>query len=120
MRPSIRISVILWLVFFLAIVGFIGRRAHTFAKIFFADTRAGIRLTQHQAAAAHNASTPDTRTQYIPKIIHQVFHNWKDPGNENLPEDWDKLRKTCIDANPGYEYKVSDVVLGGDVVVVGE
>lgn len=28
---------------------------------------------------------PDTRIQEIPKADHQVFHDWRDPGNDTIP-----------------------------------
>jgi hypothetical protein len=43
----------------------------------------------------------------IPRIIHQVFHNWKDPGNETLPADWEAVRMTCVEKNKDWEYMVS-------------
>lgn len=58
-----------------------------------------------------------TREEHIPRIIHQVFHNWRDPGNETIPSDWDEVRKGCQDKNPGWEYHVCLVYLWGVVKV---
>ncbi|KAM7210327.1 family 32 putative glycosyltransferase [Rhypophila decipiens] len=106
MRPSIRISAILWGTILLVALWCFATRLWTFRRIFF--THSGIAVTQREAYDLyHNGSWSQTnRTQYIPKIIHQVFHNWDDPNNETLPADWDDVRKTCIDLNPGFEYRL--------------
>lgn len=70
---------------------------------------AGIAITQDEVLDLHTANTPDTRTQHIPKIIHQIFHNWHDPGNSTLPSDWQDVRQTCIDHNPDWEHRVSGI-----------
>lgn len=103
MRLSIRISVLLWGIALLTAIGYCVSRLLIFKQIFF--EHAGITITQPEVEAAYQGAN-ETRPQLIPKIIHQVFHNWKDPGNETLPSDWDHVRKTCTDANPDFEYKV--------------
>jgi inositol phosphorylceramide mannosyltransferase catalytic subunit len=110
MRPSIRFSVIFWAIALLTCLGYIIARLLVFKQIFF--EHAGIVITQPQVANAHNFPDGgnDTRPQLIPKIIHQVFHNWHDPGNETLPGDWNKVRLTCTDANPDFEYMVRSPV----------
>ncbi|ROT38127.1 hypothetical protein SODALDRAFT_324552 [Sodiomyces alkalinus F11] len=70
-------------------------RIRTFTSLFVAHS--GIVLTQDQVASSHNASQPQPRTRAIPKITHQIFHNWNDKGNDTLPADWAVLRQTCID-----------------------
>ncbi|KAK3370424.1 nucleotide-diphospho-sugar transferase [Podospora didyma] len=108
-RVSVKISVIFWAIALLTGAGYCISRLLVFKQIFF--EHAGLAVTQPEAAEAYQAhdtynGTDDPRTQYIPKKIHQVFHNWKDPGNEELPEDWDKVRQTCIKANPDFKYKL--------------
>ncbi len=103
MRPSVRFSAVLWLVVLLAFLIYFISHVVAFVQIFY--THAGISLPQAEAAEAYKNGTAD-RVQYIPRIIHQVFHNWKDPGSEVMPSDWDNVRQTCIDKNPGWEYKV--------------
>jgi mannosyltransferase OCH1-like enzyme len=71
----------------------------------FSD-HSGITLTQQQALDAYNANATNPRPQLIPKIIHQVFHNWRQPGNDTLPADWVEVRQTCIDLNPDFEIKL--------------
>lgn len=49
--------------------------------------------------------------QVVPKIIHQVWHDWnggkdRDLDNRTLPRDWDVLRATCKVKNPEWEFKV--------------
>jgi hypothetical protein len=68
-------------------------------------------LEQADVVAAHDANHPDTRQEVIPRVIHQIFHNWKDPGNTTLPPDWQKQRQTCIDLHEGWEIHVRDAPL---------
>ena len=77
-------------------------RIAAFVHIF--GKHAGEALTEAEVAARHDAT--DTRRQVVPKIIHQVFHNWESPGNETLPADWEATRQTCIALHPEWEYKV--------------
>ncbi|KAF4622718.1 hypothetical protein G7Y89_g14311 [Cudoniella acicularis] len=102
MRPRVYITLTILIV--LLVLGFIASRIAGFVHLFF--EHAGIAITQEEAAIAHNSTTPDPRPQVIPKIIHQVYHNWHDPSNETLPSDWDELRQSCINLNPDWEYKV--------------
>ncbi|RDL34970.1 uncharacterized protein BP5553_06901 [Venustampulla echinocandica] len=103
MRLRADLAILLLLVFLA--LAFIATRIASFVRIFFEHS--GIALTQDEVAIAHNStSNPDRRPQLIPKIIHQVFHNWRDPGNETIPSDWDDLRQSCIDLNPTWEYKL--------------
>ncbi|VUC34041.1 unnamed protein product [Clonostachys rosea] len=74
------------------------------ARIF--GPHSGVALTQPEALALHEKDKKDPRVQVVPKIIHQIFHNWADPGNETLPADWAKLQATIIKLNPEYEYKL--------------
>ncbi|PNY26086.1 Mannosyl phosphorylinositol ceramide synthase SUR1 [Tolypocladium capitatum] len=69
---------------------------------------AGVAMTQQQVLDAYKAakSMPDRRPRPVPRIIHQVFHNWHDPGNETLPSDWEQTRQSCISRHPTWEYKV--------------
>jgi len=102
-RFSVRLSVLLWGVALLTTLGYTVSRLLVFKQIFL--EHAGIPISQPQVATAYGGAN-ETRPQLIPKIIHQVFHNWHDPGNETLPSDWDHVRKTCTDANPDWEYRV--------------
>ncbi|KAH6684272.1 nucleotide-diphospho-sugar transferase [Halenospora varia] len=102
MRARVYITFIALLI--LLTLAFIASRAAKFVQLFFEHS--GIAITQDEVAAAHNATIPDSRPQLIPKIIHQVYHNWHDPKNETMPADWDELRQSCITLNPGWEYKL--------------
>jgi inositol phosphorylceramide mannosyltransferase catalytic subunit len=82
----------------------IGSRIRSFVHIFGAH--AGIAITQEEVEIAHNSTTPDPRAQVVPKIIHQIFHNWKQPGNETLPADWEERRQSCVKLHPKWEYRV--------------
>jgi hypothetical protein len=66
---------------------------------------AGLEITQPAVFAAHNVSAEE-RQSLIPKIIHSIFHNWTDPSNNDLPDDWLAMRQTCIEKNPEWEFKV--------------
>jgi mannosyltransferase OCH1-like enzyme len=101
MRPRIAI----FLIFVLLILGFLATRLVAFIQLFFEHS--GIAITQDEIAAAHHATTPDPRPQLIPKILHQVFHDWR---NESMPPDWNDVRHTCIDLNKDWEYKVRGLV----------
>lgn len=105
LRIPARLSVLLRVVALVLCVGYAASRLLAFRQIFF--EHAGIPLTQQQVADAYNG-TGDTRTQHIPKIVHQVFHNWNDPGKDNdtLPPDWAEVRQGCMRLNPGFEFKV--------------
>jgi mannosyltransferase OCH1-like enzyme len=77
---------------------------------------AGVSLSQEEIKAAYydddsetnniNNQTllpPQTNPQPIPKIIHQIYHDWSGKG---LPADWEKLRQTCIDLHPAWQHMV--------------
>ncbi|KAK5654779.1 hypothetical protein OQA88_6815 [Cercophora sp. LCS_1] len=104
MRLSVRFSVLLWGAALLTAAGYAIARLLVFKQIFFEHS--GIPITQPQVAEAYGGSVNGSRPQLIPKIIHQIFHNWKEPGNETLPSDWNKVRQTCVDTNPGWEHKL--------------
>jgi len=69
----------------------------------------GIALTQVEIRDAHLGKDggSDKRLQEIPKIIHQVYHNWAQPGNTTMPADWEKVRNTCVEKNKDWQYMVS-------------
>jgi mannosyltransferase OCH1-like enzyme len=102
--PFRRSLMIVLLFSLVLLVGYISTRLWFFVRIFMPHS--GTRLTQEQIAIAHNSTPADSRRQLVPKIIHQIFHNWKDPGNETLPSDWEAIRQTCIKWNPDWEFKV--------------
>ena len=65
----------------------------------------GISVTQQETWDRYHGESKK-ELQPIPKKLHRIFHNWKDPGSNKLPEDWEKIRQTCIDKNPSWEHKV--------------
>ena len=83
-------------------------RLADFVRLFF--THAGVAITQEEIKVAHEGSNPDPRKQWIPKIVHQVFHNWREPGNETLPEDSEGGRGTCMERNGDWEFMVRDFI----------
>jgi hypothetical protein len=89
------------------VVIYIISRLLAFAQLFgVLREHAGIKITQGEVAAAHDQASPDLRPQVIPKILHQIFHNWNDPRDETPPPHWGAARQTCIDLNPEWEHKV--------------
>ncbi|KAG4428941.1 hypothetical protein IFR05_015574 [Cadophora sp. M221] len=78
----------------------------SFIHLFF--EHAGLSINQDEILEAFIKDTHATeaanRIQQIPKIIHQVFHNWADPGNDTLPTDWTVVSGTCKALNEGWEY----------------
>jgi hypothetical protein len=86
----------------------IAARAAAFAALF--SNHAGILLTQDEIAAAARTANA-TREQVVPRIIHQIFHNWKKPGHDDeIPTDWALRRKSCVDLHPDWDVKVRSAV----------
>lgn len=81
-------------------------RIVAFAELFgiFKD-HAGVRITQAEIAACYNSSSSDSRSPMVPKIIHQIFHNWHDE-NDTIPAKWQPSRQSCLDLNPDWEQMV--------------
>ncbi|KAJ5223676.1 hypothetical protein N7468_008218 [Penicillium chermesinum] len=104
-RVKKRIVIIGLRLFAISALLYTATRIVIFAQLFgkFKD-HSGIRLTQEEIFEAHNLS--DIRTPVVPKIIHQVFHNWHDATDKPLPAKWESTRQSCIDLNPGWEYKL--------------
>jgi hypothetical protein len=105
-RPRAVCKAILFVLPFLIALLVLTPRFLAFHHLFFQHP--GITLAQQQAVDDFNLARAAgiARPQLIPKIIHQVFHNWQQPGNDTLPEDWAKVRQTCIDLNPDFENRL--------------
>ncbi|KAF5014674.1 hypothetical protein F66182_14261, partial [Fusarium sp. NRRL 66182] len=80
-------------------------RIVAFAELFgiFKD-HAGVRHAQAEIAARYNSSGSDSRSPVVPKIIHQIFHNWHDENNDTIPAKWQPSRQSCVDSNPEWEH----------------
>ncbi|OAA71186.1 hypothetical protein ISF_01737 [Cordyceps fumosorosea ARSEF 2679] len=65
---------------------------------------AGYPLNQDQALARFRVQKNQPKN--VPRLIHQVLHNWRPVGNDSalLPE-WETQRQSCRDQNPDWEYK---------------
>lgn len=90
-----------------------------FIQLFF--EHAGTAISQEEIWGAHFPSEgkKDERKPFIPKIIHQVFHNWKEPGNETMPGDWEEGRRGCVGKNGDWEVLVSRIdFFGGGVLIL--
>jgi len=74
----------------------LGFRVKAFVHIFF--EHAGMLVNQEEVLRAY--SLGHTSSPVVPRITHQIFHNWTHPGEETLPEDWNATRQTCLDTNP--------------------
>ena len=94
---------VLLLLISLLTVCFAISRLVAFIQLFFEHS--GIAITQQEIASAYAEHGPKQRPQLIPKIIHQVFHDWRHE-NRSLPSDWDDLRQTCVKLNADWEYIV--------------
>ncbi|KAI8627787.1 nucleotide-diphospho-sugar transferase [Xylariaceae sp. FL1651] len=87
-------------------------RLYNFANLFgFFKHHSGTLLNQREILDAYNAHQllKDTTAEpVIPKILHQVYHNWTDPESAvlTLPGDWEAARQSCIALNPDWEYKL--------------
>jgi hypothetical protein len=92
----------------LCFIYYLGVRTWELARIF--SGHPGLALTQAEVAEAYKERDLSIPAP-IPKIIHQIFHNWTDANNENIPEEYALQRQTCIDANPGWDNRVCMVVL---------
>ncbi|KAB5583622.1 nucleotide-diphospho-sugar transferase [Coniochaeta sp. 2T2.1] len=111
LRPKTVCIGLLALVPVLILLATVASKVLNFLHLF--RNHSGIALTQQAALDAynnnadiHNTTHATRPRQLVPKIIHQVFHNWKQPGNDTLPEDWQEVRQTCIDLNPDFEVKL--------------
>ena len=49
---------------------------------------------------APNSPLIDTKTPFIPKIIHQTY------VNNSVPQNWREAQRSCIELHTDYEYKV--------------
>ena len=99
---------------FLVVLYFLVIRIVDFVQLFFEHS--GIAITQEQIALAHNTTSPDKRSQVIPRIIHQIYHDWS-KSDTGLPEDWEELRKSCLEKNKDWEHFVSSTKLPRDELV---
>lgn len=110
-RPRALLSLLFFLLLFL-ILYFITTHLHAFVQLFF--THSGIAITQQEILTASQAPGAESRIQHVPKIIHQVWHDWKHVNNENasdiersMPADWEEVSRSCREMNQGWEYNVS-------------
>lgn len=86
------------------IILFACSRIITFAEIFgLFKPHSGIQITQQDIAAAHKVKT-NPKEPVVPKIIHQIYHNWHDANDDTLRQDWAAARKSCLDLHPGWQY----------------
>lgn len=74
-----------------------------FVRLFL--PHAGYPLNQDQVLARFKVQKHQTK--HVPRIIHQVYHNWQQYGNGStmLPE-WESQRQSCIERNPDWVYMV--------------
>lgn len=102
----------------IGIVCFVATRIVAFAQLFgiFSD-HAGVRIAQGEIAAASTGANTGagagaggnvSRNAVIPKILHQVFHNWHNASDSSstIPAKWRPMQQTCLDLNPDWEYMV--------------
>jgi mannosyltransferase OCH1-like enzyme len=104
MRIPIRVSFIVGGIALLALLVHVISRLLFFRSLFYEHS--GIRITQPEIAAAFTKDHGANRTQHIPKIIHHIFHNWREPEKDGIPDGWGEMRKGCMELNPDFEFKV--------------
>lgn len=91
----------------IAIIVYVCSSIIAFANIFgLFKPHSGVQITQKDIADAHTIKT-DLWEPVVPKIIHQIYHNWHDANEDTLRPDWAVARKTCIDLHPGWQHIVS-------------
>jgi hypothetical protein len=92
-------------------------RIISFAHLFF--EHAGIALTQAKIRDTYQRYTAtggkDPRKEWIPRHIHQVWHDWSAENKSNvaIPEDWDEVSGTCKALMPDWNYTVCCTVCPG-------
>jgi inositol phosphorylceramide mannosyltransferase catalytic subunit len=112
----LRVKPLAALLVLLGIIYFMVTSTFSFARI-FSNPHSGIPLSQSAIKTAYyNHTLEQTREAVIPRKIHQIYHDWSGKGG-NVPhkEQWMRLRDSCINRNPGWQYKVrllADSLLG--------
>lgn len=99
-----RIRILGSLIALAVVLYYVAFRILAFVHIF--GKHEGRLLTQPEILQAYESSTSPDSKEYIPRIIHQIFHNWTDPNDESLPADWSAGRQSCIDLHPGWEHRL--------------
>ncbi len=93
---------------FILLLGSFLVRVLEFAHLFGVfKPHSGNVFTQQQVAdtdTQRHQSAPGK--QVVPMILHQVFHNWKNPQSDEIPKHWNDARQSCIDLNPSWDIKV--------------
>ncbi|KAI0812203.1 nucleotide-diphospho-sugar transferase [Xylaria sp. FL0064] len=110
-RRILRYSLIFLLIVLLL---YIGLGIYNFANLFaFFKPHSGILITQQEILDAFNkrktgADADNGAAPVIPKILHQVFHNWTDPESTalDLPNYWEAARQSCIALHLDWDYKL--------------
>ncbi|OQE23007.1 hypothetical protein PENSTE_c009G05241 [Penicillium steckii] len=88
----------------IAIIVYVCSSIIAFANIFgLFKPHSGVQITQKDIADAHTIKT-DLWEAVVPKIIHQIYHNWHDANEDTLRPDWAVAQKTCIDLHPGWQH----------------
>ena len=104
-HSEMRRRLTLLLLFLSLLAGFSGISVYTFFHRIFGP-HSGIALTQKEVLQRYGDAQPGD--EKIPRIIHQIYHNWNlsSPASETLPEDWERVSSSCRVLNSGWEYKV--------------
>lgn len=93
-----RRGTIVFIVVNLIIVGFLVNACSTLISLLFESGSAYAILPGDIPGV--NEELPKSRTQLIPKIIHQTYIN------SSIPAQWKEGQQACIDLHPSYEYIV--------------
>ncbi|TLS31571.1 hypothetical protein PpBr36_02740 [Pyricularia pennisetigena] len=95
------------IVLVLLVAGFVLTRLVGFLHIFgVLQPHSGVRITQGEIELEHNRGRDPSDKPVVPRITHQIFHAWKHPGNDTLPDHWAHARESCRLHNPDWEHKI--------------
>lgn len=108
MNKRVRVVRLITVILTVIVIWFLALRISSFVHIF--GTHAGNALTQQQVLDAYKTNQVDASSPVVPRIIHQIFHNWTDPEDESLPADWTATRQTCLDLNPEWQHWVKPLL----------
>jgi inositol phosphorylceramide mannosyltransferase catalytic subunit len=112
-----RTRLLLLLIPFLISLVYSASRIVSFVHLFF--EHAGIAITQAEIRNTFlrysTTGGVDPRREWIPRHIHQVWHDWSggNASSEVVPQDWEEVRRTCKALMPDWEYTVCCVAYPG-------
>lgn len=89
-------GLILFIIANLVVIGLIVNSVFTLITLLFEDCSAD--AIDPAEIPVLGSKEPDTRHQFIPRILHQTW------ANESIPEKWQAAQKSCVEHHPDWEY----------------